>query len=912
MKKLLLIDTSEITREMLTGTLEKDFKVVAVGNGTQGMHILETDNDFAIVVITLWHSGVRGLELLQSIRSDPRYKKLAVVIIEPEAIKDEVTSLTLGADDVIILPCEPEFILLKIKNVMMNRELLATSNSRNGLQNNILDGTNTAIFVIDAINYTLYYINHATSRLVGCQEKKYIGKSCYSFFMKENSPCSFCRLALAHTSQNTGEVYIPCIDKTLKETVRMMEWLGRPAYIVYADDITEQKKSYLLAEQKYQRELQRRSRVDLDFMAYLLMNVTKGIVVDHDPHGFPVPTISPGRPISDFVERVLPTVIDFETRQKFASMLSLENLQREFDEGNTFLHIDYRRYSRKNNIMWARSTIQLMKDPQTGDLTAFLYTYDIDEMHTMQETISAAVRYDYDLIAHVNLLNSKFKSYAAKYKHMRAFLKREYPYEETVKRYVRKHVIPAAQQEILQKADVRTVRKALEGQDSYEFIVPVMEYRHLHHKKFRFVCMDKQYGLALLTCNDVTSVLAEENIRNRRLERELEGARQAIQTRTKFIADFGEQVKKPLNTVIGMTSIVEEDARNEELVRRSAAAIKQSSDKLLTLVNDISHLGKLELNEVPLKEELFDLPVGLDLLKRQTRGILAAKNQQLVVAHQIYHQDCVADRNQLFKVFMNLVTVTSHLAPDGTKIKMKVFELPSLEMGKVHYHFLLQAENTELDGKQMRRFFEPFYYDAPLTLQKELTGMELAIARRVFQEYKGSLEVRVLDGNMLTFIGDAHFLSEASHAGKEQKPDGEEWKEFPMSRLRLLIAEDKPLRILVVRKLLESRGCKVDYVKDGQEAYQKFVHSEPGTYDLILTDLHLPKVGGYVAAHMIRSSSHPQAREIPIIATSDKPGEDNEEKCIAAGMNAYIPRPIKAEKFFREVCRLVSEQQAAK
>lgn len=908
MKKLLLIDTSEITREMLTGTLEKDFKVVVAEDDLQGLSILEANHSFDIVVITLWHSGVRGLELLQSIRSDPNYKNLAVVIIEPAAIKDEVTALTLGADDVIILPSEPEFILLKIKNVMMNRELLATSNSWNGLQNNILDGTNTAIYVVDAINYKLYYINHATCRLMGCAEKKYVGKLCYAFLMKEKSPCSFCKLALAHTCQ-TGEVYVPCIDKTLKVTVRMMEWLGKPAYVVYSDDITEQKKNYLLAEQKYQRELQRRSRVDLDFMAYLLMNVSKGIVVDHDPHGFPVPTIPSGRPISDFVERVLPTVIDFETRQKFAAMLSLEYLQKEFENGNELLYIDYRRYSRKNNIMWARSTIQMMKDPQTGDLTAFLYTYDIDEVHMMKETISAAVRYDYDVIAHINLFASKFKCYAQKNKHMLPFLKQEYPYEETVKRYVRKHVVQAARKEVLRKVDIQTVQKALEERDYYKIIVPVLENRQLHHKKFRFANMDKQYGLVLLTSNDVTSVLAEENIRKRRLEQELEEARQAVRTRTKFLAAFSEQAKNPLNTVIGMTSIIEEEPGNEELVQKSAMAIKSSSDRLLKMMDDIAHLGKLELGELSLKEELFDLTVGLDLLKRQARGVLAAKNQQLMVVHQIYHQVCVADRNQMLKAFQNLVMVTSHLSPDGTVIKLKVFELPSLESGKVHYHFLLQAENVEADWNRWKRLFEPFYYHGALAQMQELTGMEMAIASRVFQAYKGSLEVKLLHGNTLAFIGDAHFPEKKDSSGTEREPETEGWREFPINRLRLLIAEEKPIRILVVRKLLESRGCKVDYVQDGQAAYQKFVESEPGTYDLILINLHLPKLGGYAATQMIRESAHPQARKIPIIAMSDRPGDNNEEKCIAAGMNAYLAKPIKAEIFFKEVCRLVSAQE---
>ncbi|HCJ90515.1 MAG TPA: hypothetical protein DHV71_01295 [Acidaminococcaceae bacterium] len=909
MKKLLLIDTSEITREMLTATLEKDFKVVAAENDLQGLDVLDREAGFDIVVITLWRTGIRGLEVLQTIRADSRFKNLAVVIIEPKEIKDEVTALTLGADDVIILPSEPEFILLKIKNVMMNRELLVSSNNRNGLQNNILDESYTAIYVVDAINYTLYYVNHAARKLMGCTEKNYTGKRCYSYLMQEKSPCPFCKLAIAHTEQSTAEVHVPRIGKTLKMAVRMMEWLGRPAYIVYSDDITEQKKAYLLAEQKYQRELQRRSRVDLDFMAYLLMNVTKGIVVDHDPHGFPVPTISPGRPISDFVEHVLPTVIDFDTRQEFAAMLSLGNLRKSYEEGNTFLHIDYRRYSRKNNIMWARSTIQLMKDPQSGDLTAFLYTYDIDEVRTMQETISAAVRYDYDVIAHINLFTATFKCFAQKCSHMNPFLKKEYPYAGTAQRYIRKHVIKEAREEMLYKVDLQTVQKALEEADFYEVIVPVGKIGGPHHKKFRFVNLDKQYGLVLFTSTDVTSVLAEETRRREKLEKQWEMSRQEVRNRTGFIAKISARLRNPLNTILGMTSIVEEDPRNEELIRKSAFAIRQSSDYLLKLVEDISHLCRLETGGGTLKDEMFDLPVGLNLLKRQVRGMVAAKNQQLAVAQQIYHKDCVADRNLMQRVFVNLTLVISHLAPEGDILKLKVFELPSLEPEKVHYHFLMQADHVELQGKKLADLFQSFYYADDFEHIKELTGLELAIARRILETYGGSLEAKLLNGNTLTFIGDAHFKVKPAAAETDPESEQDKWKETSLNRLHLLIAEEKMLSILVIRKLLASRGCKVDYVKDGKSAYRKFNESKPGTYDLILLDLNLPEMGGYIATRMIRESAHPQAKTIPIIATSNTPGEDNEEKCIAAGMNTYMPKPIKADKFFKEVLKLVASRE---
>ena len=178
-------------------------------------------------------------------------------------------------------------------------------------------------------------------------------------------------------------------------------------------DITEQKRARELADERYKKELQRRCRVDLDFMAYLVFNVTKGTVVDHDPHGFPVPTIVPGQPATEFVERVLPTVVDFSKRQEFADMLKLDNLRKSYDAGNTILSIDYRRYSRNGKyVMWARSTLQLIKDPQSDDLTAFLYTYDINETKMMQEIINAAVHYDYDMIAYINLAAETAKLYA--------------------------------------------------------------------------------------------------------------------------------------------------------------------------------------------------------------------------------------------------------------------------------------------------------------------------------------------------------------------------------------------------------------------------------------------------------------------------------------------------------------------
>ena len=237
---------------------------------------------------------------------------------------------------------------------------------------------------------------------------------------------------MAHTNDSKAEVFIRKVSKTMSVRIHLMEWLTRPAYVVYMTDITEEKRARLLAEERYQKELQRRYRVDLDFMAYLVINVTNGTVIEHDPHGFPVPTIHPGQPETEFIERVLPTVIDYEKRKEFSEMLDLDNLKNSFQEGKTVLSIDYRRYSRNmKNIMWARSTIQLMEDPQNNDLIAFLYTYDINETKMLQEVISKTINYDYNMIAHINVFSQTAIMYTSNGFGINQLPKDEFDYQKS-------------------------------------------------------------------------------------------------------------------------------------------------------------------------------------------------------------------------------------------------------------------------------------------------------------------------------------------------------------------------------------------------------------------------------------------------------------------------------------------------
>ncbi|MEG1913581.1 MAG: response regulator [Acidaminococcaceae bacterium] len=910
MKKLLIIDDLAISREMLRATLCDNFEILEAEDGVIGLQILQEHPDLTVIILDLVMPRMGGMEFLQKVRSDDQYKNIAIIVNTAfgEA-SDEITALSIGADDFIHKPFTPELMNLRIKNVLANREMLANTESRFGLQRNILDETTTAVYVVDAVNYNLFYTNHAVDQLCNCEEENYSGKKCYEFFCKRNKPCDFCKLAIAHTEENTGEIYLPFLAKTMKIRVRMMEWLSRPAYIIYMDDITEQKRARKLADERYQRELERRSRVNLDFMAYLLINVTKGIVVEHDPHGFPVPTIAPGQPANDFVERVLPTVIDFDKRQDFAAMLSLDNLIKAYESGQNTLTIDYRRYARDEKIiMWARSTIQLMKDPQTEEITAFLYTYDINENKMMQEVIRAAVHYDYDMLAHLNLFSETYKCYAQNKPRLEELTKQEFPYQPTIEKYIQTYVVDGEKEQALDRISLDTIRTMLKENDLYEVIIKTFNNGEIRHKKLRYANFDKKYGLVLFTSVDVTAILEEEAKRHAELSQALNLSRQANVVKTDFLSAISHEMGTPMNTIKGMATIAEEDLGNDQLVRKSLQTIKESTEHLMSIVRDILDMSKLESGKMVFEQENCNLRTSMEELKSMIKPIFATKNQEFIMDQQIYHNNCYCDTKQIQRVLINLLHNAAKFTPQNGLINFKIFELPSARENFAHLRFLLQDNGIGIPAKRLEHIFEPFYRMEKAAEGKcEDSGLGLAIAKGIIDAYGGNIDIRSELGVGTTLTVDIYLKLAQTEKPETDSADSTTSRDLDLSGLKILIAEDRMVSILVARKLLERKGVVLEYAANGNEAYKKFIASKEGQYDVILMDIHMPEMGGYTATHLIRSSDHPQALNIPIIAMTSSIFEDDENKCLAAGMNGYIAKPIKIERLFKMLLQQIKQ-----
>ena len=186
-------------------------------------------------------------------------------------------------------------------------------------------------------------------------------------------------------------------------------------------------------------------------------------------------------------------------------------------------------------------------------------------------------------------------------------------------------------------------------------------------------------------------MLEHEAKQRQNLVQELAAKNEESRRKTHFLSSVSEEMKNSLNTVIGMADIAEEDIRNDKLVRQSLQSIRKSTEHIVNIVNDMMDLSRIENGTMLFKKEFCDTNIGLELLQKHIKPLLAAKNQKLVVEKQVYHTTYYADRAILQKMTANLIGFMSKATPSTGIIRTRLFELPSLNKNFVHFRFSLQS-----------------------------------------------------------------------------------------------------------------------------------------------------------------------------------------------------------------------------
>ena len=381
-------------------------------------------------------------------------------------------------------------------------------------------------------------------------------------------------------------------------------------------------------------------------------------------------------------------------------------------------------------------------------------------------------------------------------------------------------------------------------------------------------------------------------------------AESANEAKTEFLQRMSHDIRTPINGICGMINMADHYADDMEKQTEYRAKVKEASNLLLELVNDVLDMSKLESGEVVLEEVPFNLRKISEEVLVVIEQIAAEQNIRIVwEKKEITHRDFIGSPGYVKRVMMNILSNAVKYNRANGQIYISCMEIPSEQPEMTTMEFVCRDTGIGMTEEFQKYIFEPFAQEHTGSRTKFAgTGLGMAISRKLVEKMGGTITFESERGAGTTFVIRVPFKIDLDADKREEQTDV---SEKSIKGLHILLAEDNELNMEIAEFVLQNEGVDVTKAWNGQEAVELFRNSESGEFDVILMDIMMPVMNGYEATKMIRSLDREDAKQIPIIAMTANAFTEDRIRAKEAGMDEHIAKPVDVELLLKVIHKLV-------
>lgn len=400
---------------------------------------------------------------------------------------------------------------------------------------------------------------------------------------------------------------------------------------------------------------------------------------------------------------------------------------------------------------------------------------------------------------------------------------------------------------------------------------------------------------------DVNDIMQREYSLRQEMFKAKETAEAANAAKTSFLFNMSHDIRTPMNAIIGFRDLLEKNIDNRELRASYLQKIGESSDVLLSIINNVLEMARIEKGTLLLDETAWSAEQFGDSLYSIFENMMTEKGITFTKEINVQHHYIYCDTTKMREIFINIISNAYKYTKPGGTVSLRLDELPSERAGYVRYRTTIADTGIGMTEDFLPHIFEEFSRESNSTLSKiEGTGLGMPIVKRLIDFLEGTIEVESRKGEGSTFtITFDHRIAEKAELTQRV----EENEEHDFEGKRILLAEDNELNAEIATAVLSDIGFIVDHAVNGQDCINHLLKAETGFYDLILMDIQMPVMNGYEATKAIRALDDPERSQITIIAMTANAFEEDRRNALRAGMNDHLTKPIDVNVLVKTLAR---------